>query len=238
MQRPALMPLASAAGLIAANAANAALINETFSDAGDFTTSIAQFVQGTDYFFNTGSTLDFPPGSPVQFTNPDGGFFAAQDLDGPPPLTSTRQTLTFGPVEITGIQSLDFAVDLAEDDDFDREDWDIEDFVRFELIFDDNPPLEILLVASTEESRGGDDFNGYPLVAGIEVTDTFQTFTVADIPTGGAASVELVVTIDLGSADEDIALDNVLLIPAPSSGAVAMIAAAALFVRCRPRRAR
>ena len=236
MQRSALMMIANAAGLIAADVTNAALINETFSDSGNFTTSIGQFIQGTDYFFNSGSTLGFPSDSPTQFTNPDGGFFAAQDLDGPAPLTSTSQTVTFGPIEINGIQSLDFAVDIAEDDDFDREDWDIEDFVRFDLIFDDGPPLEILRVASTEESRGGDDFNGYPLAAGIEVTDTFQTFTVTDIPTGGAASVTLVVTIDLGSADEDIAFDNVLLIPTPSSAAIAMIAAVTLARRSRSRR--
>jgi hypothetical protein len=227
--------MTAAAALASAPPAHAALLSVDFENAAEFSTSIAQFVDGDDYFFATGGPLAFDAATEVELLAADGAFFAAQDLDGPPSLSVSRQTVTFTEVTL-GAGGLTFAVDLAEDDDGTNEDWDEDDFVRFEIALDGGAWQELLTVASTADSRGGDAFNGFPLVNGVELTDAFQTFSVAGISTQGAATAAVRAVIDLDSADEDIAFDNVRLIPAPGSVAllgVACLAGWAWRVRAR-----
>lgn len=198
--------------LISATNANAViLLNETFETDGNgtrYTTSVPEFTDGgTDYFTRTdGSNIS----SSVEFTDATGSYFAAQDIDSE--VASSQQTITLSGIDISGFENLALTASIAEDDDGSNQDWDNSDFVRFSAEFDSGSPTNILAF-----ENDGSTFNTAPLEDtdfdgfgdGTEVTDAFTDFTKSLTNTG--STLDLVITMDLDSGDEDIAIDNITI---------------------------
>ncbi|MDJ0518425.1 MAG: Calx-beta domain-containing protein [Trichodesmium sp. MO_231.B1] len=182
---------------------------ETDGNGTRYTTSIPEFSDGAGDFFTrtNGSNI----GSFYQVLNPEGSFyFAAQDIDGEG--AASEQTLTFSGIDIAGFTNLNFSTLLAEDDDGSNQDWDLPDFVLFEYQIDGAGFRNLLAIESVPD---GDAFNAVPAQDtdfdgdgdGTEVTDTFASFSSAIAGTG--STLDLRITFDLDSRDEDLAIDNI-----------------------------
>ena len=197
---------------------------ETDGNGTRYTTSIPEFSDGLgDFFARTeGSNIS----SSYQVSNPEGSFyFAAQDIDGEG--ADSQQTLTFLGIDISGFDNLSFSTLLAEDDASDgNQDWDQPDFVLFEYQIDGGGYDNLLAIendGSTFNSAAllDTDFDG--IGDGTEITDTFDLFT-STIP-GTGAILDLRITFDLDSGDEDIAIDNIQIISDNGTGTNLAIAA-------------
>ncbi len=180
---------------------------ETDGNGTRYTTSVPEFSDGSgDFFTRTdGSNIS----SSYQVLNPDGSFyFAAQDINGEG--AASQQTLTFSGIDITGSSNLNFSTLLAEDDDGSNQDWDASDFVLFEYQIDGGGFNNLLAI-----ENDGSTFNSAPLQDtdfdgtgdGTEVTSTFASFSSAIAQTG--STLDLRITMDLDSGDEDIAVDSI-----------------------------
>jgi hypothetical protein len=178
-----------------------------FETAGDYTTSVPEFTDGSfDYFIRTDGS-DFSGG--VNFTNTDGNFFAAQDIDGEGAILPVE--LNIINIDISNLTNLEFSIDLAEDDDGSNEDWDEPDYVHIYYTVDGGIEQNLIWIES-EVSSGS---NGKPRIDtnfddvgdGAEITDTFTTFTESIAGTG--TSMDIRIEFRLDSGDEDIALDNI-----------------------------
>ncbi len=154
--------------------------------------------------------------SSVNYYGADGNFFAGMDLNGEG--ATLPLYLTTSAFDISNTNNLQFAIDLAEDDDGSSQDWDALDYVRFEYEIDGNGWIEIFTV-----ENDGSTYNTAPRVNGTIVTDTFSTFS-ADL--SGLSGIEMVIRAvwSLDSGDEDLAIDNILLtgdriavVPLPSA---------------------
>ena len=103
---------------------------------------------------------------------------------------------------------------LAEDDDGSSQDWDEnDDIVSFEYQIDDGGYLSIFDVLPS-----GTGFNSAPEVDGTEVTSTFAEFSSGIAGTG--STLDIRITWDLDSGDEDLAIDDLVVsgvIPEPAS---------------------
>ncbi len=207
----------------------ATLFTETFETDGNgtrYTTSIPEFSDGLGDFFtrSDGSNI----GSFVNYNNPgDSFYFAAQDIDGEG--AASQQTLTFSGINISGFTNLNLSTLLAEDDSSDgNEDWDsTNDFVLFEYQIDGggfNSLLAIENDGSTFNSAPlqDTDFNG--IGDGTEVTSTFASFSNAI--TGTGSTLDLKITIDFNSGDEDIAIDNIEIAGDGGTGGTNLVIAA------------
>ena len=185
-------------------------LEDTFDDASQFTvTQGALFTDGFgDYFTVTdGSTI----GSFVEFTNPDGGFLAAQDLDGEGGPTTVQ--ILYDDINIAGLTNLNFSGLFAEDDDGANQDWDADSSVLLEYAIDGGAFQNLLAFEATggtnTEPAQDTDFDG--VGDGTALTDTFQEFTAAISGTG--SSLDLRITLaNLDAGDEDIAIDNVRIV--------------------------
>ncbi|NES01415.1 MAG: endonuclease [Okeania sp. SIO2F4] len=191
---------------------------ETDGNGTRYTTSIPEFSDGAGDFFTrtNGSNI----GSFYQVLNPEGSFyFAAQDIDGEG--AASEQTLTFSGIDIAGFTNLNFSTLLAEDDDGSNQDWDLPDFVLFEYQIDGGGFTNLLAIESIPDD---DEFNAVPAQDtdfdgngdGTEVTDTFSSFSSAISGTG--STLDLRITFDLDSRDEDIAIDNIEITGESGSG--------------------
>ncbi|ERT06679.1 hemolysin-type calcium-binding repeat family protein [Lyngbya aestuarii BL J] len=189
----------------------ATVFTETFETDGNgtrYTTSIPEFTDGfSDFFIRTdGSNII----SSYNVFNSEGSFyFAAQDIDGEG--AASQQTLTFSGIDITGFTNLNLSTLLAEDDASDgNQDWDAPDFVSFEYQIDSSGFTNLLAI-----ENDGSTFNSAPFRDtdfdgtgdGTEVTEVFSTFSGAIAGTGSI--LDLRITFDLDSGDEDIAIDNI-----------------------------
>lgn len=201
--------IAAAAGVAQAGD----LYLQDFEDGTGYTTSVAEFSDGSrDYFHRTdGSNMS----SGVVYNGADGFYFAGQDLDGEGaglPLVLTTDTFS-----IDGASNLQFAIDLAEDDDGSNEDWDAFDSVSVQYSLDGGSWMSIFDVLND-----GATFNSAAFVNGVEITDVFSTFS-ADLSglSGSTLAVRLVWSLDSG--DEDLAIDNIRItgdiavVPLPSA---------------------
>ena len=184
---------------------------ETDGNGTRYTTSVPEFTDGSGDFFTRTDGTDI--GSFYSVTGATGSFFfAGMDLDGEG--AGLPLTLSFEDIDVSGASDLQFAVDVAEDDDGTNEDWDVGDFVRIEYALDGGAFQPLLAFESISD---GDSFNAVPALDtdfdgngdGPILTDVFQTFTSA-IP-GTGALLDLQITFDLDSGDEDIALDNIVV---------------------------
>ncbi|MEO0417790.1 MAG: lamin tail domain-containing protein [Pseudomonadota bacterium] len=201
------------------------VLDETFETDGSVDTG-----DGVRYTFSSGEGSD---GSFDFFTRTDGSdistaydvtgqggdfFFAAQDTDSVPGLTTDdEQSIFFTGLDISGLDSLFFSVDLAEDDSSDgNQDWDPDDFFQVYATIDGGTPFLIFAV-----ENDGSQFNGIPLIDtdldgvgdGTEITANFATFTAAIAGTGSTLDLELRYHLDSG--DEDLSIDNVRVADAP-----------------------
>ena len=191
------------------------LNNLTFESTGGYSTSVSEFTDGSyDYFTRTdGSNI----GS-VDFTNIQGSYyFAAQDIDG---LGGPSEvTLLIDDVDISEYNNIQLKVFIAEDDDGSDQDWDASDFVHFDYDIDNSGSFSSAIHI---ESSGGTntepaiDSNFDGIGDGAAITNTFAQFT-ANI-TGTGSLIDIRITFDLDSGDEDIAIDNVELVGTAANG--------------------
>lgn len=177
-----------------------------FETVEGYTTSIPVFTDNaTDYFIRTnGSDI-----TGEQFTNINGEyFFAAQDIDGEG--ASLPVSLTIDDIDISNYTSLLFRVYLAEDPTGDSEHWDGPDYVHFSYSIDDGASTDLLWIETL-----GDTTNGPPGIDtnfdgngdGTEITGAFNQFEASIAGTG--STLDIIIEFNLGSGDEDIAIDNV-----------------------------
>ena len=192
---------------------------------------------GTDYFGRVSAT-GITIGGGVVFSNPQGtGFFAAQDLDGDG--QSGTQTINFTGINILNFENLSFSGFFAEDDDGTNQDWDNTDSLIVEAQIDGSGYVPVFQI-----ENDGTQFNAAPLVDtdfdgvgdGDEITNAFTQFTTPISGTGN--SLDLRITIALGSGDEDIAFDNISIdgdaaVPEPSTALLGGLALLGLFRRRR-----
>ena len=256
-----LRPTATLAALALMSAAATAptasavvLFSEDFENGTSGTTSTPQFSDGFgDYFTVTdGSNI----GDFIEFENVTGSYFAASDIDGEG--ADRRQTLTFSGISVAGFQDLVLSIDAAEDDDADNNDWDTDDLVHASFVLDGVAPTSfetgyaIWFDGDPSGGTGNDNnFNSFPSINSDysvtdgfdgdtgEVTDTFTTFEQALAFSGADTSVvDLVITFDLNSGDEDFAIDNITLTgnPIPEPASLALLAAGAGLCGLRRRR--
>ncbi|MGB3403651.1 MAG: hypothetical protein WBA77_13265 [Microcoleaceae cyanobacterium] len=181
-----------------------------------YNTSISEFSNGVNDFFNRtdGSNIN----SNYQVFNPEGSFyFAAQDIDAEG--ANSLQTLTISDINITEITNIKFSVLLAEDDtSHGSSNWDNSDFVLFEYQIDDGGYYKLLAI-----ENDGSTYNSAPFIDtdfdgigdGIEITNTFQLFSNYIHKLG--SKLDLRITFNLNSADEDIAIDQIQITGDPNT---------------------
>lgn len=195
------------------------LVFENFEDADvHYTSSVPEFSDGSgDYFIRTNG--DNISGG-VNFNDIVGNsFFAAQDIDGE--VSSATQSIVFENLDVSLYTSIYFDAIFAEDQaGNEEEDWDDSDYLNVEYSFDDGTNWNTILSLRND----GSTFNSAPFIDtdfdgigdGEEVTDTFKPFravfenNTTTNPTS-STTVSVRITISLNSADEDIAIDNVLI---------------------------
>ena len=192
----------------------AAFYTEDFETDGNgtrYTTSVTEFTDGFgDFFFRTDGTTDI--GSVFEYSNATGSFFAACDLDGEG--GPIEVTITFNDIDISGKTNLQFLIDMAEDDDGTKQDWDLGDFTHIAYDIDNSGTYTDML---NFENDGGDTNTEPSLDADFDgngdgttpLTDTFTTFSKSISGTGN--TIDIRITISLDSGDEDVAFDNVRL---------------------------
>ena len=202
----------------------ATIFTETFEAAtegpGQTMLGAFEFVSGASESFTDGAG-DFltvtdgagEVGGFVAYANASGRFLAAMDLDGEG--ATLPIVLQASGIDITGFQNLMLSLAAAEDDDPGSEDWDVSDVVHVAVQIDGGGFTDIV---NFESIPDGGDFNAVPAQdadfdgdgdPGAELTDSFESFTGAIAGTG--ASLDIRITLDLNSGDEDIALDDITL---------------------------
>lgn len=169
----------------------------------------------TDYFRVTdGSDIS------VTFNNTMGNYFAAQDIDGVNGNGSALQSLTISTLDITGFTDIELTIFLAEDDEGTNQDWDNPDFFHIDYSLDLGPTQNLLWI-----ENDGSTFNSAPLVDtdfdgigdGMEITETFTSFSRSINGTGN--DLDIVLDFFLDSGDEDIAIDSITITGTPSTPA-------------------
>ncbi len=185
---------------------------ETDANGTNYNTSIPEFTDdGNDYFTRTdGSNI----ATNVEITGIDGTFFfAGQDIDGEgatlPVSLSTVST------DVSSLNSVDFVIALAEDADGTSLDWDASDYVHIFYSLDGGAEQNLLWIeadiASGFNGAAAEDTDFDGVGDGTVLTDVLTDFNkTIDVST--ASSIEIRIEFDLGSGDEDIALDNIRLV--------------------------
>jgi hypothetical protein len=184
------------------------------SGSGGYVSSISECTDNSfDYFTVT-------DGSDIAgvYNGSTGNYFAAMDIDAatcPGGVAGAVQTLTWSGIDISGCTTLNFSVDVAEDDDGSNQDWDAGDYVHIDYRVDGGAWLPLIWFEAFDLT--GAETNSYPALdndfntigEGIEVTETFQTFS--NVIGSFGNSIDLQITIRLDAGDEDFALDNLQL---------------------------
>ncbi len=189
--------------VVASNIAHADTVYfQDFSTQGSgYTTSVTEFSDGSgDYFTQTdGSNIN----SRANYTNNDGSFFAGMDIDGEG--ASLPVSLSTGTFDISGSTNIQFAIDLAESDAFSdsNNDWDAGDYVSFEYQVDGGA-WENIFTAEND----GSTFNSAAFINGVEITNSFSTFT-ADLSAISGMNMAVRLIWNLNAGDEDLAIDNI-----------------------------
>jgi len=187
--------------------------NLDFESAGGYSTSVDEFSDNEYiYFIRTdGSNI-----GGVSFTNIQGlWYFAAQDIDGEG--ATLPVTLTIDDIDISGFSDLEFSVYFAEDDDGTNQDWDAADYVHFDYDIDNSGSFSNLIWLEND----GSTYNSAPFIDtdfdgvgdGTEITDAFVQFSNSISGTGSL--IDIKITFDLNSGDEDIAIDNLRITGTP-----------------------
>lgn len=191
-----------------------------FESAEGYSTSIPVFTDSASNYFIRTSGSDI---TGEQFTNIIGEYyFAAQDIDGEG--ASLPVYLTIDDIDISNYSSLLLRVYLAEDPTGDSEHWDASDYVHFSYSIDDGASTDLLWIETL-----GDTTNGPPGIDtnfdgngdGTEITGAFSQFEASIADTG--SSLDIIIEFNLGSSDEDIAIDNVEILGTSSSLPIGII---------------
>tara|TARA_R110002072_G_scaffold42064_22_gene119123 strand:+ start:2478 stop:3176 length:699 start_codon:yes stop_codon:yes gene_type:complete len=203
------------AGTAAIASADTLYLQDFENGATGYSTSTPEFTDGGTDFFGRSDNISFS-GS-VVYNGADGEYFAGMDLDGEG--AGLPLHLTTNAIDISNTNNLQFAIDLAEDDDGSNQDWDDSDYVRFEYNVDGNGWVEIFTALNTNNI----EFNTEPQINGTAITSTFSTFS-ADLSGLTGLSMQLRLVWQLDSGDEDLAVDNIMLsgdriavVPLPSA---------------------
>lgn len=203
--------LVLAAMILTAGSANADMaLLEDFEDTNvSYTTSVAEFTDRSGDFFIRTDGSDH--GTFVNYANIQGSsYFAAMDLDGEG--ASLPITMWFTGIDIRGYSNLTFSALFAEDDDGTNEDWDNSDYVKIEYQIDGGGYQNLLAFendGSTYNTQAYQDTDFDTVGDGIALTDTFALF--AEDIGGTGSTLDLRITFQLNSGDEDIAIDNVMV---------------------------
>jgi len=203
--------------------------NVTFEAAGGYSTSITEFTdEEHDYFCKVKWNEDNPKAynvdgdllgdldSPRGLNSVQGSyFFAGMDIDGEG--ASLPVTLTIDDIDISGYTDLQLKVYLAEDDDGSNQSWDAADYVHFDYDIDNSASFSNLLHI---ESSGGTntepsiDTNFDGSGNGTAITNTFTLFSAGISGTGSLLDIK--VTFNLTSGNEDIAIDDISVTGIPT----------------------
>ena len=229
--------------LLSPVSSSAIIFNESFETDGNGTryfTSAAEFSDGSgDYFTRTDGTNI---GANIHFSDRDGYFFAAQDIDNELPFLDSLE-LQFLNINISNYSNLLFSVAVAEDDDRTNQDWDSDTSVVFEYRIDGGLFTNLLsfqAFGGTNTEPGVDsDFDG--VADGAKLTDRFSHFSNAISELGSLLDIKITFN-NLNAGDEDIAIDSLLLkgekltsgpqqVPTPSTLALFSLATLLLFTR-------
>jgi len=179
-----------------------------FESPGAYTTSITEFFNGNyDFFTRTdGSNI----GSAYVVSGIQGSYyFAAQDIDGGG--ASLPVYLYIDDVDIATFTNLQLKVYLAEDDDGSNQDWDSPDYVHFDYDIDNSGSFSNLLWIENDGSGTNSepyidtDYDG--IGDGAAISSTFTQFA-HDI-SGTGSLIDIRISFNLNSGDEDIAIDNI-----------------------------
>ncbi|BCX46711.1 endonuclease/exonuclease/phosphatase [Haloferula helveola] len=219
------------------------LLLEDFEDSTvGYTTSISETSDGSNDYFGRVAPDGISVGTNIVYSNLQGsGYFGGQDMDangtGDPNAAGAQATITWTGIDITGYGNLRFSAFWAEDDDGTNEDWDsADDFVLVEFQIDGGGFQNLFAI-----ENDGTTFNTAPLIDtdfdgigdGAVITDSFTRYFSTISGTG--SSLDLRITIDLDSGDEDIAFDNVMIESIPEPG-IALLGSLGLLGLLRRRR--
>lgn len=182
-----------------------------FETPGAYTTSITEFSDGSyDFFTRTdGSNI----GSAYVVGGIQGSYyFAAQDIDGDG--ASLPVYLYIDDVDISTYTNLQLKVYLAEDDDGSNQDWDASDYVHFDYDINNSGSFSNLLWIENDGSSTNSepfidtDYDG--IGDGTAITSTFTQF--ANDISGTGSLIDIRISFNLNSGDEDIAIDNIEIV--------------------------
>jgi hypothetical protein len=147
-------------------------------------------------------------------------FFAAQDTDDSPSTGALPVNLTFENLDVTGLSTIYFSAQFAEDDTGASQHWDSTDYVHVDYSFDNG----LTWVTFFGIESDGSNNNTAPFIDtdldgtgdGQEITDTLQNFRASFANNGttnptGSNTVSVRIEIRLNAENEDIAIDNVLI---------------------------
>ena len=205
-----LLAISAGCAALATQSSASELYFQDFSTQGSgYSTSVSEFSDGGFDFFTQSDANSV--NSSVNYNGADGAYFAGMDLDGEG--ASLPLTLTTSAFDISNATNLQFMIDLAEDGSNDgNNDWDSSDSVAFEYQVDGGGWVSIFSAVNS-----GDPFNSAAFVNGVQITDTFSTFT-ADLSGVTGSTMEIRLVWQLNAGDEDLAIDNITL-----SGTVAVV---------------
>lgn len=230
------------------------LFSEDFETDGNgtrYTTSTAEFSDGSFDYFTRTKVGDGTEGGTSDLTGNSTFFFAASDIDGEG--ADSFQTLTFSGIDVSGFTELTLSMDVAESDGGTNPAWDEPDIVHASFIvdgvvatsfatgyaiwFDSNPVGDTNSTNQPVFTNYDFDADGGDSPEDVEITTAFSTIS-RELGFSGASTVDLVISFDLTSGSEDFAIDNILLtgVPEPTSLALIGLGGLAMFGR-RLRRA-
>ncbi len=198
------------------------VLNETFDDASQFTTSEPFFSDagvssGFDFFgiSDGAGGGDFggdPQPNVKAYTGFDGSFLTGMDLDGEG--ATVPVTVTWSSLDISGLSNLEFSGDFAEFFDSPG-DIDAADSILVEYQIDGGGFQNLLAFEGADFSsttfngvfREDTDFDGEG--DGTALGNAAQTFTKAISGTGSTLDLRLSVSVESG--DEDFGVDNFVI---------------------------
>ena len=209
----------------ASRASIVTVLDESFDDSSQFTTSTGFFSDGTgDYFGLTGPTEDFgaggTPSGLKDYTGFSGSILTGQDFDGDD-TSITDITVTWSDLDIAGQTGLLFSGDFAEFFDSPG-DIDAADELFVEAQIDGGGFFTILEFTPGSFTSTSGPTNGFFELGEATLGTAAQTFEASIA--GSGALLDLRLTVELDSGDEDFGVDNFLItstaVPEPTSFAM------------------
>ena len=166
-------------------------------------------------------------------------FFAAEDQDCCAGVTAPN-TLTFSQFSVSGHANVTFGGWFAAGSSGSgAPSYELDDFIRVFIDFDGGGYNKILgfeapnNVASNQHLHQDVDLDVDTLGEGAQLNDRFQYFASNPIATGGATNATIRIELDAGATSEELAFDNIAVIPEPSSALLLLLGSFGLLIRRR-----